>query len=96
MVIYAENTVGPQRESALEQLSFITKINKCASSPGPDTKLMQNSGKTTFKRTSIDRLMNVLVLVVSLINVSSFLQMCSSFPDAPPLCPHKWGNIRSD
>ncbi|NXV54268.1 AT8B5 ATPase, partial [Uria aalge] len=33
---------------------------------GPDTKLMQNSGKTTFKRTSIDRLMNVLVLVVNL------------------------------
>uniref|UniRef100_A0A8C5U125 Phospholipid-transporting ATPase n=1 Tax=Malurus cyaneus samueli TaxID=2593467 RepID=A0A8C5U125_9PASS len=28
---------------------------------GPDTKLMQNSGKTTFKRTSIDRLMNVLI-----------------------------------
>ncbi|XP_017932820.1 phospholipid-transporting ATPase FetA [Manacus vitellinus] len=31
---------------------------------GPDTKLMQNSGKTTFKRTSIDRLMNVLVMVI--------------------------------
>ncbi|KAM5235534.1 putative phospholipid-transporting ATPase IM [Ctenodactylus gundi] len=29
---------------------------------GPDTKLMQNSGKTKFKRTSIDRLMNSLVL----------------------------------
>nr|XP_014350662.1 PREDICTED: phospholipid-transporting ATPase ID-like isoform X2 [Latimeria chalumnae] len=29
---------------------------------GPDTKLMQNSGKTVFKRTSIDRLMNILVL----------------------------------
>ncbi|XP_020951492.1 probable phospholipid-transporting ATPase IM isoform X3 [Sus scrofa] len=29
---------------------------------GPDTKLMQNSGKTNFKRTSIDRLMNTLVL----------------------------------
>ncbi|XP_061451009.1 probable phospholipid-transporting ATPase IM isoform X2 [Rhineura floridana] len=29
---------------------------------GPDTKLMQNSGKTEFKRTSIDRLMNTLVL----------------------------------
>lgn len=29
---------------------------------GPDTKLMQNSGRTTLKRTSIDRLMNVLVL----------------------------------
>ncbi|XP_059581349.1 phospholipid-transporting ATPase ID isoform X2 [Alligator mississippiensis] len=31
---------------------------------GPDTKLMQNSGKTTFKRTSIDRLMNFLVLLI--------------------------------
>ncbi|XP_077774926.1 putative phospholipid-transporting ATPase IM [Podarcis muralis] len=29
---------------------------------GPDTKLMQNSGKTELKRTSIDRLMNTLVL----------------------------------
>nr|XP_036878067.1 probable phospholipid-transporting ATPase IM [Manis javanica] len=29
---------------------------------GPDTKLMQNSGKTNFKRTSIDRLMNTLVI----------------------------------
>uniref|UniRef100_A0A4W3KAG2 Phospholipid-transporting ATPase n=1 Tax=Callorhinchus milii TaxID=7868 RepID=A0A4W3KAG2_CALMI len=29
---------------------------------GPETKLMQNSGLPTFKRTSIDRLMNVLVL----------------------------------
>ncbi|MEQ2217865.1 hypothetical protein XENOCAPTIV_024900, partial [Xenoophorus captivus] len=28
----------------------------------PDTKLMQNSGRTTFKRTSIDQLMNILVL----------------------------------
>lgn len=32
---------------------------------GPDTKLMQNSGRTKFKRTSIDRLMNTLVLWVS-------------------------------
>ncbi|XP_048360248.1 phospholipid-transporting ATPase ID-like isoform X1 [Sphaerodactylus townsendi] len=31
---------------------------------GPDTKLMQNSGRTTFKRTSIDRLMNTLVLEI--------------------------------
>ncbi|KAA0703813.1 Phospholipid-transporting ATPase ID [Triplophysa tibetana] len=31
---------------------------------GPDTKLMQNSGKTVFKRTSIDRLMNVLVMFI--------------------------------
>ncbi|CAL8317992.1 unnamed protein product, partial [Lota lota] len=31
---------------------------------GPDTKLMQNCGKTTLKRTSIDYLMNVLVLCI--------------------------------
>ncbi|KAI1905184.1 hypothetical protein AGOR_G00013520 [Albula goreensis] len=31
---------------------------------GPDTKLMQNCGKTIFKRTSIDRLMNMLVLCI--------------------------------
>lgn len=30
---------------------------------------MQNSGKTTFKRTSIDHLMNVLVLCVSLMSM---------------------------
>ncbi|KAG7523476.1 putative phospholipid-transporting ATPase IM [Solea senegalensis] len=29
---------------------------------GPQTKLMQNCGRTTFKRTSIDKLMNTLVL----------------------------------
>ncbi|XP_031949402.1 phospholipid-transporting ATPase ID isoform X4 [Corvus moneduloides] len=33
---------------------------------GPDTKLMQNSGRTKFKRTSIDRLMNTLVLWIYL------------------------------
>lgn len=32
---------------------------------GRDTKLMQNSGKTIFKRTSLDRLLNVLILGVS-------------------------------
>ncbi|NWR25959.1 AT8B2 ATPase, partial [Emberiza fucata] len=35
-------------------------MSSCSS--GPDTKLMQNSGRTKFKRTSIDRLMNTLVL----------------------------------
>ncbi len=33
---------------------------------GRDTKLMQNSGKTIFKRTSLDRLLNLLILGVSL------------------------------
>ncbi|KAL1776114.1 phospholipid-transporting ATPase [Sigmodon hispidus] len=34
---------------------------------GPDTKLMQNSGKSTFKRTHIDHLMNVLVVWIFLL-----------------------------
>ena len=33
---------------------------------GKDTKLMQNSGKTMFKRTHIDRLMNLLIIGVSI------------------------------
>ena len=32
---------------------------------GKDTKLMMNSGKAMFKRTHIDRLMNVLIIGVS-------------------------------
>ncbi|XP_048847399.1 probable phospholipid-transporting ATPase IM isoform X1 [Brienomyrus brachyistius] len=31
---------------------------------GQDTKLMMNSGKATFKRTSVDRMMNILVLCI--------------------------------
>ncbi|ERE83238.1 putative protein unc-13-like protein [Cricetulus griseus] len=34
---------------------------------GPDTKLMQNGGKSTFKRTHIDHLMNVLVIWIFLV-----------------------------
>ncbi|XP_055453587.1 phospholipid-transporting ATPase FetA isoform X3 [Psammomys obesus] len=34
---------------------------------GPDTKLMQNSGQSTFKRTHVDHLMNVLVLWIFLV-----------------------------
>lgn len=40
------------------------QVLPCFCLPGPDTKLMQNSGRTKFKRTSIDRLMNTLVLWV--------------------------------
>lgn len=32
---------------------------------GKDTKLMQNSGKATFKRTTIDRLLNFIIIGVS-------------------------------
>lgn len=41
--------------------------------PGPDTKLMQNSGRTKFKRTSIDRLMNTLVLWVGHLKLLTFM-----------------------
>lgn len=34
---------------------------------GKDTKLMQNSGKAIFKRTNIDRLMNVLIIGVGIL-----------------------------
>jgi len=50
---------------------------------GPDTKLMQNSGRTKFKRTSIDRLMNTLVLWVRLPPAAP----ASCSPWAIPLAP---------
>ena len=33
---------------------------------GKETKLVQNSGNVTFKRTHLDKLLNVLVLTVSI------------------------------
>ncbi|KAG8197767.1 hypothetical protein JTE90_006808 [Oedothorax gibbosus] len=39
---------------------------------GRDTKLMQNSGKTIFKRTSLDRLLNLLIIGI----VFFLLSMC--------------------
>ncbi|RWS09297.1 phospholipid-transporting ATPase ID-like protein, partial [Dinothrombium tinctorium] len=40
---------------------------------GKDTKLMQNSGKTIFKRTSLDRLLNLLILGIVFVLVSMCL-----------------------
>ena len=40
---------------------------------GKDTKLMQNSGKTKFKRTNIDRLLNFIIIGVSKLFVLLFL-----------------------
>ncbi|KAL3866130.1 hypothetical protein ACJMK2_043460 [Sinanodonta woodiana] len=37
---------------------------------GKDTKLMMNSGKTVFKRTNIDRLMNVLIIGIFIFLIS--------------------------
>jgi magnesium-transporting ATPase (P-type) len=37
---------------------------------GKDTKLMQNSGKSKFKRTSIDRLLNLLIIGIVLFLLS--------------------------
>ena len=45
---------------------------------GQDSKLMMNSGKSVFKRTNIDRLMNVLIIGVSRINFLN-MRMVKSF-----------------
>uniref|UniRef100_A0A3P9ITQ8 Uncharacterized protein n=1 Tax=Oryzias latipes TaxID=8090 RepID=A0A3P9ITQ8_ORYLA len=44
---------------------------------GPDTKLMQNSGTSTFKRTRIDCMMNILVLCIGgfLVTISAILSV---------------------
>ncbi|XP_023211422.1 phospholipid-transporting ATPase ID-like, partial [Centruroides sculpturatus] len=40
---------------------------------GRDTKLMQNSGKTKFKRTSLDRLLNILIIGIVFFLISTCL-----------------------
>lgn len=40
---------------------------------GKDTKLMQNSGKTKFKRTTIDRLLNFIIIGVIIIVLYLFI-----------------------
>ena len=47
---------------------------------GRDTKLMQNSGKTIFKRTSLDRLLNILILgiVFFLFSICTFCSVACS------------------
>nr|XP_023694700.1 phospholipid-transporting ATPase ID-like isoform X2 [Paramormyrops kingsleyae] len=56
---------------------------------GHETKLMQNCGKTTFKRTSIDHLMNVLVLCIF-----GFLAfMCTILAIGNGIWEHKEGTV---
>nr|XP_034956339.1 phospholipid-transporting ATPase ID-like isoform X8 [Zootoca vivipara] len=55
---------------------------------GPDTKLMQNCGRTTFKRTSIDRLMNFLVLVIFVLLAA----MCSVLAIGNSLWEYRMGS----
>lgn len=47
---------------------------------GKDTKLMQNSGKSKFKRTSIDRLLNFLIIGVRNFLFFQVLVECTVFP----------------
>uniref|UniRef100_A0A6Q2WW70 Phospholipid-transporting ATPase n=1 Tax=Esox lucius TaxID=8010 RepID=A0A6Q2WW70_ESOLU len=55
---------------------------------GPETKLMKNCGKTTFKRTSVDRLMNVLVLCIF-----GFLAvMCTILAIGNRIWEQRWGS----
>eukprot|EP00794_Sanderia_malayensis_P010085 gene10085-11115_t len=48
---------------------------------GHDTKLMMNSGKSTFKRTKLDKLANLLVLYIALalLLICTFLSLMSYF-----------------
>lgn len=46
---------------------------------GKDTKLMQNSGKTKFKRTNIDKLLNFIIIGVSGRNRHTFPSLCIVF-----------------
>ncbi|XP_046873824.1 phospholipid-transporting ATPase ID [Hypomesus transpacificus] len=58
---------------------------------GPDTKLMQNCGRATFKRTSIDHLMNVLVL-----GIFGFLAfMCAILAVGNGIWEHQEGSVFS-
>lgn len=62
---------------------------------GPETKLMQNCGKTTFKRTSVDRLMNVLVLCVSppCLSVLSDLKIANIILSLNVLISHLYSSV---
>ena len=61
---------------------------------GRDTKLMQNSGKTKFKRTSIDRLLNFIILGVHLLHAHCFLFVCL-FRPLKHTCSFKFCSARS-
>ncbi|XP_058824499.1 phospholipid-transporting ATPase ID isoform X4 [Topomyia yanbarensis] len=51
---------------------------------GKDTKLMQNSGKTKFKRTTIDRLLNFIIIgiVFFLLSICGFCTIASAIWEA--------------
>ncbi|XP_069041352.1 phospholipid-transporting ATPase ID isoform X1 [Lepisosteus oculatus] len=62
---WQENKYGLSNQNMLLRGCVLRNTESCYGLvifAGPDTKLMQNSGRTKFKRTSIDRLMNTLVL----------------------------------
>nr|XP_023698970.1 phospholipid-transporting ATPase ID-like [Paramormyrops kingsleyae] len=62
---WRENKYGLSNQNMLLRGCVLRNTESCYGLvifAGPDTKLMQNSGRTKFKRTSIDRLMNTLVL----------------------------------
>uniref|UniRef100_A0A4W5RH42 P-type ATPase N-terminal domain-containing protein n=1 Tax=Hucho hucho TaxID=62062 RepID=A0A4W5RH42_9TELE len=71
-----------------DNIHSLAAFNGELHSDGPETKLMQNCGKTTFKRTSIDRLMNVLVLCIF-----GFLAfMCTILAIGNRIWEQRWGS----
>ena len=62
-----EKTVPLDNDNILLRGTVLRNVDWCYGAvvfAGKDTKLMQNSGKAKFKRTSIDRLLNFIILGV--------------------------------
>lgn len=83
--------------SACRCVCDVTGLTFPVFTAGPDTKLMQNSGRTKFKRTSIDRLMNTLVLWVGHLKPLTFMPhtVTISGLDLSGLNPVSYNNVFS-
>lgn len=81
MVIFAGIIFLFSSSKYISQVTFFSSFNTHNCFPitttGLQTKLMQNCGRTKFKRTNLDKLMNTLVLWVSLLLLLVHLALCT-------------------
>ncbi|XP_076104563.1 phospholipid-transporting ATPase ID-like isoform X1 [Mytilus galloprovincialis] len=78
---YKNNTYSIDNEKILLRGCVLRNTKWCYGLvifAGRDTKLMQNSGKAIFKRTNIDRLMNVLIIGIFLFLLTCCLVMTAA------------------
>lgn len=78
---YKNNTYSIDNEKILLRGCVLRNTKWCYGLvifAGKDTKLMQNSGKAIFKRTNIDRLMNVLIIGIFLFLLTCCLVMTAA------------------